>query len=148
MSLARCPRVLLGTTFRPTSRSAFLALPQRPGMRGAHSAPAKSAQGGDGASCLEAGERRQAAAAAAPAAAQQADGTHFKVLREEQVHRRYLSLYNRTVQFPTSSGQAEVRCGRLLAAHTIGAGLGLHQKPSCMLLSCSRARCRQDVPEH
>lgn len=110
MSLVRCPRVLLGTTLRPISRSAFLALPQRPGMRGSQFSRARSVMGGDGACSADTDEQRQVAAAAAPATEQHPDEPHFKVVWEEQVHRRYLTLYNRSVQFPASSGQAEVRC--------------------------------------
>lgn len=33
----------------------------------------------------------------------------FRILSEEILHKRYLTLYNRTVQFPAEDGGAEVR---------------------------------------
>ena len=57
-----------------------------------------------------------AAATAATAAAAAADPV-FTVLSERVVHQRYLTLYNRAVQFPSSDGVAEVRACRPLPLH-------------------------------
>ena len=50
-----------------------------------------------------------AAGAGAAAGAAAAPDQVFTVLSERVIHQRYLTLYNRAVQFPSSDGVAKVR---------------------------------------
>lgn len=53
---------------------------------------------------------QQTAAPPPPPAGQQREQPQFRILSEQILHRRYLTLYNRAVQFPADDGSAEVGC--------------------------------------
>ncbi len=62
----------------------------------------------------------------------------FRILSEEILHRRYLTLYNRTVQFPAEDGGAEVRWPAAPASGQLARRLVI---PCALAIACGCSTC-------
>ena len=128
-------QVRIAASFRHTALSRCTVPPARGARRMREPASAVAADGTSSGSSQEQ-QPAAAGAGAAAAAAGAAAAPHpvFTVLSEQVIHKRYLTLYNRTVQFPSSDGVLEVGACSCCSA----ADLGTHRLPPA---ACSPPPC-------